>query len=257
MRRRLAPIQTRSSWPRCADGLRQVCLFLVAYGGYELVRGLVATEGEAQPSANATRIIDLERLAHVFVEPRLQAWTAHLRWLLAGADWVYLNAHLLVTLGALTFIYVRRTESFYFVRNMFLIAMVLALVGYALYPTAPPRLMPAWGFSDPIARFLGSPRAENGAAHALLNPYAAVPSMHVAFAVMVGGAMSQLVRTSRARAAWIGYPILIGFVVVATGNHFLIDVLLGVLTAGVSALAATQLLARARPGAWAFGSVTA
>ena len=66
------------------------------------------------------------------------------------ADWTYLNAHYFVTLGALVFIYLRRNDSFYFVRNMFMVAMAIALVGYFLYPTAPPRLMPEWGFTDSI-----------------------------------------------------------------------------------------------------------
>ena len=54
----------------------------------------------------------------------------------------------MVTFGVLLWIYVRRNDSFYFVRNMFMVAMVIALVGYAMYPTAPPRLMPEWGFTD-------------------------------------------------------------------------------------------------------------
>ena len=70
------------------------------------------------------------------------------------ADWTYLNAHYFVTFAALVFIYLRRNDSFYFVRNMFMIAMGIALVGYALYPTAPPRLMPEWGFTDSISQFL-------------------------------------------------------------------------------------------------------
>ena len=64
---------------------------------------------------------------------------------------MYLNSHFVVTIGALVYIYLRRNGSFYFVRNMFMIAMGIALVGYAVYPTAPPRLMPEWGFTDSVA----------------------------------------------------------------------------------------------------------
>ena len=71
------------------------------------------------------------------------------------ADWTYLNAHYFVTFGALVFIYLRRNDSFYFVRNMFVIAMGIALIGYWLYPTAPPRLLPEWGFTDSISQFPG------------------------------------------------------------------------------------------------------
>jgi hypothetical protein len=86
---------------------------------------------------------------------------------------------------------------------------------------------------------------------ALLNPYAAVPSMHVAFALMIGWPLAQLARWRVVRVLWSGYPFLITFVIVITANHFLADALLGALTAGISAYAAVRL-ARLRPQAWAF-----
>lgn len=238
------------------DALRQVSLFVLAYLGYETVRGLVGTGGP-RPFADATRIIDLERSLRVFTEPRIQSWTtAHARWLLDVADWTYLNAHFMLTAAALLFVYLRRNDSFYFVRNMFMVAMLIALVGYCLYPTAPPRLMPQWGFSDSVRRFTGV-NAEQGAAGLLLNPYAAVPSMHVCFALMIAWPMSRLVHNPVARILWRVYPLLIVFVVVVTGNHYFSDVVLGALTAAASAALAKQLLARARPDVWAFAGVPA
>lgn len=238
------------------DLVRQLALFAAACCGYELVRGLVGVSG-ARPRHDATRIIDLERALHVFVEPSIQGWGEHhARWLLDIADWTYVNAHFMVTLAALTFIYLRRNESFYFVRNAFMIAMLIALLGYALYPTAPPRLMAHWGFSDTVEQFTGISLG-NGPSTGLLNPYAAVPSMHVCFAVMVGGAMSQLVRGRASRLLWRLYPPYIAFVVVVTGNHYLTDVVLGLVTAALARTLATQLLARARPDTWAFAGTTA
>jgi membrane-associated phospholipid phosphatase len=234
-----------------ADALRQLCLFGAAYGAYELVRGFAGTEGR-RPFTDATRIIDLERSVHVFAEPRIEAWvTAHAHWLLQLADWTYINAHFVLTAGVLAFIYLRRNESFYFVRNMFAIAMALALIGYVAFPTAPPRLMPAWGFTDPVQQFTGV-SLQHGIGAALFNPYAAVPSMHVCVALMIGGTMSRLVRNRVLRIAWLTYPVLITFVVVVTGNHYFTDVVLGAMTAAISALLAKRLLARARPDAWAF-----
>ncbi|MGH2888507.1 MAG: phosphatase PAP2 family protein, partial [Solirubrobacteraceae bacterium] len=152
--------------------------------------------------------------------------------------------------------YMRRNDSFYFVRNTFMIAMGIALVGYALYPTAPPRLMPQWGFVDTVQQFTGI-RVQYGPGSELLNLYAAIPSMHVCFALLVAWPMTRLVRRRAVRIAWGLYPLLIGWVVIATGNHYLTDVLLGALTAGLSALAAKQLLARARPDVWAFEQAAA
>ena len=146
-------------------------LFVAAYVLYQLVRGLVGTAAAYKPFGDATRIIDLERALHVFVEPSIQAWARDAHWLMDIADWTYLNAHYFVTLGALVFIYLRRNDSFYFVRNMFMIAMAIALVGYALYPTAPPRLMPEWGFTDSISQFTGGPlHVDNGAGERVPQP---------------------------------------------------------------------------------------
>ena len=254
MRRRIDEIGTKVLPRGWTDAFRQVLLAVAAYTVYELVRAVVygnAYSPGYKPFGDATKIINLERLLHVFAEPSIQAWVAGRHWLMDIADWTYLNAHYFVTLGALVFIYLRRNESFYFVRNVFMIAMALALVGYALYPTAPPRLMPEWGFTDSIQQFTGI-TVEKGASSALINLYAAVPSMHVCFALMVGIPMSRLTRRRPARVVWRVYPLLITFVVVATGNHYLTDVFLGALTAGASWMIASRLLARARPDAWAF-----
>lgn len=240
-------------WP---DLIRQLSLFVLAYGLYELVRGVVDGNDVARASWNATRVIDLERALHVFVEPQVQAWALQRHWLIDIADAIYLNAHTIVTVGALAFIYMRRNDSFYFVRNTFMIAMAIALVGYALYPTAPPRLMPLWGFVDTVQEFTGV-RVQYGPGSDLLNLYAAIPSMHVCFALLVAWPMTRLVRRRAVRIAWGLYPLLIAWVVVATGNHYLTDVVLGALTAGLSALAAKQLLARARPDVWAFEQAAA
>jgi membrane-associated phospholipid phosphatase len=180
----------------------------------------------------------------------------HAHWLLDVCDWTYLNAHFALTVGALAFIYLRRNDSFYFVRNMFMIAMLVALVGYSVFPTAPPWLMPQWGFTDSIRQFTGVTLGR-GASGGLVNVYAAVPSMHVCFALMIGLPMSRLVRHRIARVLWLVYPAFITFVVIATGNHYFTDVVLGAVTAGLSALLAKQLLARARPDVWAFAGVTA
>jgi membrane-associated phospholipid phosphatase len=255
MRRRLRSIEARVLPRGWADVIRQLLLFVGAYLLYQLVRAIVGGGGY-KPFGDATKIINLERTLHVFVEPSIQAWALSNHWLMDIADWTYLNAHYFVTLGALVFIYLRRNDSFYFVRNMFMIAMAIALVGYAVYPTAPPRLLPEWGFTDSIQQFTGI-TVEHGPGSALLNFYAAVPSMHVCFALMIGLPMARFVKRWPAKLAWRLYPLLITFVVVATGNHYLTDVFLGAMTAGASALLADRLLARVRPDAWTFGQAAA
>jgi membrane-associated phospholipid phosphatase len=135
---------------------------------------------------------------------------------------------------------------------MFMISMGLALVGYMVYPTAPPRYLPEWGFTDTVSNFVGTETANT--ASLLYNPYAAVPSVHVAFALMVGIAGARLTPIRWLRPLWYFYPVLITIVVVVTANHFWIDAALGALVAVMSYSGATYLLARARPEAWAWRS---
>ena len=92
---------------------------------------------------------------------------------------------------------------------------------------------------------------------ALFNPYAAVPSMHVAFALMIGWPLARARAQHRVvRVLWLLYPFLMTFVIVVTANHFIVDALLGALTAGASAYGA-RWLARARPSVWRFSAVAA
>ena len=172
------------------------------------------------------------------------------QWLIDGAKFMYLNAQFVITTGFLVWLYLFRNENFYFVRNMFLVAMGLALVGYIAYPTAPPRFMPEWGFSDSVAEFVGEKADQS--ANVLYNPFAAVPSMHVAFALIISVPAFVLVRNRLLKALWAVYPAIVTFVVMVTANHFWLDAALGALVAAVSAYAASAAFARARPDAWAF-----
>jgi membrane-associated phospholipid phosphatase len=128
--------------------------------------------------------------------------------------------------------------------------MGLALVGYMAYPTAPPRFLPEWGFSDSVASFVGE-NAEQSA-NVLYNPFAAVPSMHVAFALMIAVPAIMLVKHRLLKVVWAIYPFVVTFVVMVTGNHFWLDAALGALVAVLSAYAAYAAFARARPEAWAW-----
>jgi PAP2 superfamily len=236
------------------DALRQVSLFAAAYLGYRLVRGLV--EGDANAAfAHARDLISLERTLHLFVEPSIQAWASGSHLVMVLSSWLYVNAQTTVTFGALLYIYLRHNRNFYFVRNMFMIAMAIALVGYTAFPTAPPRFMPEWGFIDTVSDFTGVHVSHtSAAASALFNPYAAVPSMHVAFALMIGWPLARLSRHRVVSVLWMLYPFLMAFVIVVTANHFIFDALLGALTAGASAYGASWL-ARARP-VWRFSAVS-
>jgi hypothetical protein len=233
------------------DVVRQVVLFLAALQVYQLTRGLVNHPDAATAAfQNARDLIGIERALNVFVEPSLQAFIAGQQWLLDGSAWMYINAQTSITIGALAWLYLFRNPSFYFVRNMFLAAFGVALIGYALFPTAPPRFFPEWGFLDAVSDFTGV-QQDSVTIGKLFNPYAAVPSMHVAFALMISVPLARLVRWRALRVFWAIYPLLVVFVIVVTANHFIADAVLGAVAAGVGALAATGL-ARLRPRVWSF-----
>ena len=236
------------------DALRQLALFASAYYVYRIVRGLV--DGKVHVAFDHARdLVHAERALGLFFEPGLQAWALGERWIVDAANWTYVHSHFMVTTTFLVWLYLARNHAFYYVRNMFMIAMGLALVGYVAYPTAPPRFMPEWGFSDTVAEFVGE-AATNGAS-VLYNPFAAMPSMHVAFALMIAVPAVKLVKSRGLKLAWAAYPAVVTFVVVVTANHFWLDAALGVLVAAISAYAAHAALARARPEAWAWRPVAA
>jgi len=233
------------------DVLWQVLLFAAAYYGYRMVRGLVDDPAAAAAAfANARNLIEIQRDLGFFVEPSIQAWAAAKPAIIDFASWMYINAQTSVTLASLAYLYVFHNTSFYFVRNMFMVAMAIALLGYIVYPTAPPRFFPEWGFFDAVSDFVGVSH-DSVAVNALFNPYAAVPSMHVCFALMIAVPIARLAKHRSTRVVWTIYPLVVIFVIVATGNHFITDAILGALTAAVAA-AAARWMARARPAAWTF-----
>jgi PAP2 superfamily len=230
------------------DLLKQFALFLVAYQGYQVVRGL-ADGKEALAIANGERVIDLERSLGSFFEPGLQQALLDQGWLIDAANYMYLNTQFVITVGFLVWLYLFRIGHFYFVRNMFLVAMGLALVGYAAFPTAPPRFFPEAGFTDTIAS-VANVDQDTGAVSLLVNPYAAVPSMHIAFALMIAVPGRVLSRAAAARLFWSAYPLLVFFVIVVTANHYWFDAAAGAAVACLAALTADRVLGRIRPERW-------
>jgi hypothetical protein len=236
------------------DAGRQVGLFVLADLCYETVRGIA--EGQRTAAfANANWVIDVEVATGTFFEPDLQGALLDYRWVVDIANFAYLNSHFIVTTGFLIWLYLYRNEHFYFVRNMFMIAMALALVGYTLVPTAPPRLIEGYGFVDTINQY-AQVTHDSALVKIFVNPYAAIPSMHCAFALMIGATGALVCRHTISKVLWCIYPVFVLLVVIVTANHFWLDGAIGWAVAGLSALGAVQL-ARMRPAAWSFGRRTA
>ena len=238
-----------------SDLLLQLALFFGVYQGYQVVRGLSEAK-ESLAFANAERVVDLESSVGLYFEPDLQAALLDVAWIVDFANFMYVNSHFVVTTSFLAWLYLFRNEHFYFVRNMFMVAMLLALTGYLLVPTAPPRLLLDSGMIDTIAVF-GGVSTDSNAVSLLVNKYAAIPSMHIGFASMIAVVAVLLVRNPAGRVLWGLYPFLVLFVVMMTGNHFWFDGAVGAAVAAVSAVIAHRLLAPVRPTQWAFRPVAA
>jgi membrane-associated phospholipid phosphatase len=233
-----------------SDALVQLSLFVMADILYETVRG-IAESNPATAFSNARTIVDFEQSTGLFFEQGLQAWVMGQRVLIDMANFMYVNSHFVMTTGALVWLYLRHNDRFYFVRNMFMVAMGLALIGYVLMPTAPPRFFPELGFVDTIAYYVNV-KHDSGLVALFFNPYAAVPSMHVAFALMIAIPATLVVRSRVAKVLWAAYPLLVTFVVIVTGNHWFMDAVAGAAVAGTSALVATHVLSRLWPAAWSW-----
>jgi len=237
------------------DAGRQLGILVLVDAAYELVRG-IADGQRSEAIAHGQQLIDFERSSHTLFEPGLQAFFLPAHWVVVLANQLYLNAQFSIALGFLVWLYLFRNDSYYFVRNMFVVSMGLALIGYTMFPTAPPRMFPEHGFVDTITDF-SNVNHDSTLAKVFINPYAAVPSMHCAFAAMIGVTGVRVCRNWWSKAWWAVWPLLIAWVVIVTGNHYWADVALGWMVAATSAVVAHRLLARARPHAWAWGRAPA
>jgi PAP2 superfamily len=219
----------------------ELACVLGLYAFYETTRGLVAGD-RAEAVDHAREIAAVERSLHVFDEPHVQAAAGAVPGLLGTLGVLYLTLHLAATGVYLLWLHRRRPAAFPVVRNALLSASALALVGFMAFPAAPPRLA-GLGIADTISR--GHVDLNHGLVSVLYNPYAAVPSMHIAYAAIVGASLYLHGGHRLLRILAVLYPALQLLVIVATGNHFFFDAATGATVAAVSLAAAIAARARA------------
>jgi hypothetical protein len=231
-------------WPTRRHALagELVCV-LALYALYEAARGVVV--GNPRVAVDHARAIaSLERSLNVFAEVHVQSAARLVPGLVGLLGVLYLTLHLAVTGTYLLWLHRRRPAAYPVVRTTLLIASGLALIGFLAFPTAPPRLA-SLGIADTISH--GHVDLNHGLVSSLYNPYAAVPSMHLGYAAIVGASLYLHGGRPILRVAAFLYPALQLLVIVATGNHFFFDAASGVLVAGLAALAAVSLTRGAAP----------
>jgi hypothetical protein len=226
------------------DFLRQLALFTLVDIGYELTRG--HSLGSVQVAfIHARDLVSFEKSIGIFTELDVQRWALHRTWALDIADFTYFHAHFAITVLFLFWLYLRRNRHYYFIRNAIFVADGIALVGFTLFPAAPPRFLTDLGFTDTLDRYADINTYSDGLKQ-LTNPYAAVPSIHTCYSLITAITCFYLVTRKPVRFAFLFYPALIVFSIVATANHFWIDAILGALTATV-ALGAAWVIERFHP----------
>jgi hypothetical protein len=208
---------------------------LILYALYEAGRGLVAGH-ERLAVDHAHAVASLEQGLHVFAEPSVQHTAQAVPGLIGVLGAAYLTLHLSVTAVLLLWLHQRRPAAFAPIRTTLLVASAIALVVFVLFPTAPPRLA-ALGITDTVSnRHID---LNEGLISSLYNPFGAVPSLHVGYALIVAAAIVKFGSGRLIRLAALLYPPFVLLVIVATGNHFFFDA-----AAGAAVAAAAYLVTR-------------
>jgi hypothetical protein len=224
----------------------EILLFAAALVVYQLSRAIVVGD-PGKPFQNAWDVIGIEKASGLFFEPRLQAWMLDNLSITAFLNHFYVWAHLPVTAAFFVWLYRRRAFAYPFVRNAFFVANGIALAVFVVFPVAPPRLMTTEGFIDTLSIISGID-LHGGELSGWFNPYAAVPSMHFGYALMIGMVAAVLLRNPLMRALVLTYPLLVFVTIVGTGNHYVLDALAGgaVMIAAFAVTAAAHRYGRHR-----------
>lgn len=223
---------------------KQVLFVAVLYGLYSFARNV---SGSALSIDTAKRhaqdIVDAERWLHIFVEQDIQAFFLdNARWFIKLLNVWYGSAHFVVTIFALVWLYFNYHDRYFKYRNVIFGTTLCALIGYIIYPLAPPRLLPPeFAFEDTLKTIGGFLNFSNKTVEDVSNQYAAMPSLHVGWATWVSFALVPIMRHWWSKAFFAIYPLITILAIVATGNHYFLDVLGGWLVLAIGWIAAEAI----------------
>jgi membrane-associated phospholipid phosphatase len=208
----------------------QFGLWIGFYFAYQAARGLADRGGDATAFANGEWIIDFQRRLGAMFELTLQKAVDSSGLLIQATSITYWLSQFAVVGLALIWVYFRAHERFFAFRNALIGGNLVGLVFYVLVPTAPPRMFPGAGFTDTLAAHSTVNHSSTFIAFAA-NPYAAMPSLHALDSAIVSVVMATVVRRRWAKILWLLWAPWVWFAVMATGNHFWLDIAVGVLIA--------------------------
>jgi PAP2 superfamily len=215
-------------------------VFVVAfYVVYSAIRNANDAH-DAEALRHAHQVIDLQRWLGLYIEPSVQRWALHLHPLIVAANYFYGSLHFVVTGGVMVFLYRRFTNDYPRWRNTLAVATGIALIGFAFYPLMPPRLLPLHGYSfdgfrfvDTLAKDPAFWSFDSGAVSKISNQFAAMPSVHCAWALWCACALVPRVRHTWAKVLAALYPVATVTAIVITANHYWLDAAAGFAVFGV------------------------
>jgi hypothetical protein len=236
-RRQAQALQANASvvwnWrPGWKDGA-EVLLIASALPIYYLVRGLTQTQVD-DAVERGVDIIELEQSLGIFWEVEMQSWILSYEWFVKFLNWFYLFGHLPVIGTLAVWMYFYHRPQYLLMRNAFLLSGAIALIFYVNFPTAPPRLLPdhlGYGFVDTVVNQYEESRPLTPSW--FVNEYAAFPSMHIGWNMLVGIALWMATKNPFVRAFAVMMPLMMFLDIVLTANHYFIDAFAGVIVMGI------------------------
>lgn len=211
---------------RGREATTQLALITLLYLGYRAGR-IFAAGQESRAFSNAHALVDFERGMHLPNEASLNAFLTHSDTLARFANGYYASVHFPFAIATLLWLWVYRAQYYTWVRNVMAALTATAVVIHVLVPLAPPRMLPDLGFVDLATRYgqsvYGPPDTDT-----LSNQFAAMPSLHIGWALLLSIALFLAIR-SRWRWAVLAHPVVTTFVVIATANHYWLDGLVATL----------------------------
>lgn len=231
-----SPTRGLSRWWRSRLGaplLLEIVIIAILLGIYKGAR-LVAQGDVSVALENARRVVDVERALGVFNEDAVQRLALNSVGFIKFLNTYYLYAHFTVTTAFLVWLYVRHPYGYLSARRVMVVVTFVGLLGHALYPLAPPRMLD--GFVDTARVFGPSSYGDGGAYGGLANQFAAMPSLHFAWAVIVAWGMWRFSK-SHWRFLGVVHPILTLAAIVLTANHYWLDAFIGLLLVPIGIVA--------------------
>ncbi|WP_307665989.1 bifunctional glycosyltransferase 87/phosphatase PAP2 family protein [Streptomyces sp. V1I1] len=202
--------------------LLELLVIRVGYSVYSHIRA-AATGGVAAAEEHGRQIISVERALGLDIEHWVNHAVVNAKWAEAFFDFYYTSFHFVVPLAILGVLYVRRPADYRWARSSLAFATVLALLGFWLYPLAPPRLMPGMGFIDTVHGPQDLANPDYGAMTAVTNQYAAMPSLHFGWSLWCGLVVFILAPKLWMKLLGLLHPLFTVCAIVATANHWVLD----------------------------------